>query len=337
MATESDVFEAKETAVQRYLTMAQAPRVVAAFAASTAPQVNIVGVGVGAKDKAGQTTDDLSVRFYVERKLPPGVLSSESMIPAQINGVPTDVVETGRFHRLPTVGAQPAVAFPNRQKMRPAHPGNSCGFKFPPGVNLIMAGTLGCLVKDANGVYILSNNHVLADENQLALGSPIFQPGLLDGGNATTDAIARLAKFIPISITVVNHVDCAIARLISPALADPVFLPNVGKLASANPMAPAVGMKVMKTGRTTGPTNGKITDIHATVKVQYDAGVCTFDEQVIVTGTGGSFSAAGDSGSVIVQANPKEATALLFAGSTTHTIANRMDAVLTALGVSLVA
>jgi hypothetical protein len=259
------------------------------------------------------------------------------MIPKEINGVPTDVEETGRFHRLPTAAAAPGVAFPNRQKMRPAHPGNSCGFKFPPGVNLVMAGTLGCLVKDATGVCILSNNHVLADENKLALGSPIFQPGLLDGGNPATDAIARLAKFIPISATAVNHVDCAIARLISSNLADPVFLPNVGKLASANPVAPAVGMKVLKTGRTTGPTAGTITDIHATVKVQYSLGVCTFDEQVLVVGTGGPFSAAGDSGSVIVQATPRDATALLFAGSTTHTIANRMDAVLTALGVSLVA
>lgn len=35
----------------------------------------------------------------------------------------------------------------------------------------MMAGTSGALVQDGSGVYILSNNHVLANENLLKLGS----------------------------------------------------------------------------------------------------------------------------------------------------------------------
>jgi hypothetical protein len=335
MANELDVLAAKDVAVRSYLTPAQTLPL-AAFAATGDPELNVVGVGVGHKTVEGAATGELSVRFYVDRKLPPGVLTRSQLLPAAIDGIPTDVVQTGRFHRHPGAVVAPAAANPNRQKLRPAHPGLSCGFRFPPPSTVIMAGTFGALVEDANGHYVLSNNHVLADENKLALGSPIFQPGLLDGGNAATDMIARLAKFIPISPIAMNHVDCAIARLVDPTIASPVFMPNVGALASVTPVAPAVGMKVIKTGRTTGSTAGAITDIHATVNVTYDMGPCQFDEQVIIVGAGGPFSAAGDSGSVIVQENPRAATALLFAGSATHTIANRLDAVLTALGVRLV-
>jgi len=42
----------------------------------------------------------------------------------------------------------------------------------------ITAGTLGCIVRNgAGGVMILSNNHVLADENRARKGDSILQPG----------------------------------------------------------------------------------------------------------------------------------------------------------------
>ena len=61
-----------------------------------------------------------------------------------------------------------------------------------------MAGTLGALVTGDGVLYILSNNHVLANENSLPIGTNIFQPGLLDSGNPANDAIATLAKFVPL-------------------------------------------------------------------------------------------------------------------------------------------
>lgn len=47
------------------------------------------------------------------------------------------------------------------------------------------AGTLGFFVRDIKegNVGFVSNNHVLADVNRLSLGTPIMQPGALDGGN----------------------------------------------------------------------------------------------------------------------------------------------------------
>lgn len=45
-----------------------------------------------------------------------------------------------------------------------------------------MAGTFGAVVTKAGKRFILSNNHVLAENGLISLGAPIFQPGLLDGG-----------------------------------------------------------------------------------------------------------------------------------------------------------
>jgi S1-C subfamily serine protease len=78
-----------------------------------------------------------------------------------------------------------------------------------------MAGTFGALVSKGQKRYILSNNHVIADENKLALGSSIFQPGFLDAGAPPNNrAIAGLGKFVALVFGGgTNKVDCAMAEV----------------------------------------------------------------------------------------------------------------------------
>jgi len=316
---------AKKTAVAQFLSKAAPGPEFAALTASTSRRENIVGVGIGPKVTDGRLTKRLSIRFYVERKVAKGAVPKKDMLPAKIDGVPTDVIETGRFYAFATPIAQ--------QRRRPTKGGCSCGFQAS---GFVMAGTLGCLVTDGGGRFILSNNHVLADENALPLGSPIFQPGLLDNGNASTDKVARLSKFVTIKkLPAKNEVDCAIAGVLTQNLCSPKFLPKVS-LGSTTPIAAAVGMKVHKHGRTTGYTRGQVVDIAADVNVGYDFGTARFIDQIIVIGDSGSFSDSGDSGSLIVDRKTKKATGLLFAGSSSHTIANHIENVLSQLGVTLV-
>ena len=98
----------------------------------------------------------------------------------------------------------------------------------------------------------------------------------------------------------------------------------------------SVNMKVEKCGRTTESTKGRVSAINATVNVSYGAsGVALFTGQIVV---GGNFSAGGDSGSLVVvqkggdKGNP---VGLLFAGSSTTTIINPIDPVLTLLAAEL--
>ena len=93
---------------------------------------------------------------------------------------------------------------------------------------------------------------------------------------------------------------------------------------------PAIGLRVQKCGRTTGLTKGRIYAVNATVNVSYGSRVARFVNQIIITP--GSFSAGGDSGSLIVVdssgSDGRKAVGLLFAGSPSITIANPIGLVL---------
>src|SRR5260370_22189366 len=87
------------------------------------------------------------------------------------------------------------AGIPNpRTKIRPSQPGSSIGFQ-DPNNQFTMAGTFGAVVKDKNWIYVLSNNHVLADEDRLPPVASIFQPRLLHVGSIATDQIAALTRF----------------------------------------------------------------------------------------------------------------------------------------------
>ena len=52
-----------------------------------------IGVDVDIKEVKSQKTDKFGITIYVEKKLPKEELSTEETIPAEIEGIPTDVVE----------------------------------------------------------------------------------------------------------------------------------------------------------------------------------------------------------------------------------------------------
>ena len=301
---------------------------------------NVVGVGIAEKWVKGKPTGVLAVKFFVKSKFPTGAVARGLVLPKTIDGLPVDVEETGTLRAFAKRSKRAKAAddtIPNpRMRMRPAHAGCSVGFRIP-GDQFLMCGTFGAMVKTARKVFILSNNHVLANENALPLNSPIFQPGLLDGGVAPGDRIAKLSKFIKIKkLPANNKVDAAIAALDKPSLASPLILPKVGKLGSTAPVAALMDMKVHKHGRTTGYTRGRVIDVSGDFNISYDFGTARFVDQIVIVGDSGSFSNSGDSGSLIVERSSNQATGLLFAGSTSHTIANHISDVLSALGVTLV-
>jgi hypothetical protein len=327
---------AKKAAAQQLLQPVQTTAF-SALTASTSPEpsTNLVGVGIGEQISGGKHTGVMAIKFLVRIKYPDNQIPDSDRLPREVNGHPVDVEQVGTFRRFMPPAAAPTMTMPNpRKKIRPAQPGCSIGFK-DPNNQFIMAGTFGALVSKGTKRFILSNNHVLADENNLPLGSSIFQPGFLDAGNPPNNsAIARLTKFVRlVPGAVTNKVDCAIAELINKNLATNSVLfigPPKGKTAGQ------IDMVVHKFGRTTGFTVGRITSLETDVSVQYEAGVVNFQDQIIIVGLSATpFSAAGDSGSLILERSSNKAVGLLFAGSSTHTIANHIQDVLSALSVTL--
>ncbi len=145
---------------------------------------NVVGVGTGYKVVGKRTTDELCIMAMVRHKIPRAGLAAEALVPQSIDGVPTDVIQVGELSALKE----------RTDRWRPAPGGVSVGHY------RVTAGTFGCVVRDrATGDrLILSNNHVLANSNDAAVGDPVVQPGTVDGGRVPDDTIANLERFCPI-------------------------------------------------------------------------------------------------------------------------------------------
>jgi hypothetical protein len=232
------------------------------------------------------------------------------------------------------------AALPWYQKMtRPLRIGASIGhFK-------ITAGTLGGFVRsrDDGSILILSNNHVLANENKASKGDHILQPGVFDGGKDPEHKVGELLRFVKLKKAGANLVDAAIASIDATIKFDHRTLTGLGKLAGLGDPVLADDDAVGKVGRTTGTTRGRVTAFELdNVVVEYGLGYLKFDGQVEIEGADSDpFSQGGDSGSLIVDAGHR-AVALLFAGGDIGgsngqglTYANPIRTVLDAMKVDL--
>jgi len=56
---------------------------------------NVVAVGVGFRTRGGQATQEICIVVSVKTKVPAAQLKRGDLLPASIDGVPVDVVETG--------------------------------------------------------------------------------------------------------------------------------------------------------------------------------------------------------------------------------------------------
>lgn len=310
---------------------------------------NVVAVGVGYKTVGGKRTSELALICSVEVKKSKEKLLTGEAIPESIQSIPTDVYPTGVIYAQQT----------RTERHRPAPGGVSIGHY------LITAGTLGCLVRKNNTTFILSNNHVLANSNDAALGDAILQPGPADGGTVQNDTIANLSEFVPIQFGTTtipcpigngvasllnglaaaigsstrlqaaataaaadNLVDCAIAQPINPG----DVINQILEIGTISGVADGtLGMSLKKSGRTTGLTTGSIQQIDVTANVSYGTNkTATFVDQLMA----GAMSQGGDSGSAVLN-DQNQIVGLLFAGSNTTTIINRIQNVFQALQVTL--
>jgi hypothetical protein len=201
--------------------------------------------------------------------------------------------------------------------------------------NRVGAGTLGCLVKDANGqLYGLTNSHVTANCNYAAPGVPVLAPGPLDIVSNGIDpfCIGHHASALMMTIGTPEALNGAHLSNFDAALfkiKDVSQVSSVQRLAGYDTptltAAIAPGMTVSKVGRTTGLTHGLVRAQSASaVGVGYrmpdqDISMVIFYEPAFaVEATSGFFSRSGDSGSLVTWLNPQDnnryAVGLLFAG-----------------------
>ncbi len=277
---------------------------------------NVIGVGVGQKWTNKVNTKKESLLVFVSSKLNKSELSQSDLIPESINGHTVDVV--GKSGYISKLGLT--------QKVRPLKPGYSCGHLW------VTAGTIGGFFRDRDGqVVMLSNNHVLAASNRGVRGNVALQPGIYDDKNWQSNIVGSLKYFRPLvdqrgtsfdavrwrSIVGYNVEDSAVAVVTNQDLIDYEY-PVIGTPNGFIDEVP-VETTVQKVGRTTGHTTGTVIATDAIVNVQYDRSTFLFKDQIVTTVMG----QGGDSGSMLFDTN-KNMVGLLFAGSNTITIFNKL-------------
>ena len=61
---------------------------------------NVVGVGIGLRERKGQQTEEMVLTVLVSQKEPPSTLRRRDRIPQELDGVPVDVQEVGQIKAL---------------------------------------------------------------------------------------------------------------------------------------------------------------------------------------------------------------------------------------------
>lgn len=310
-----------------------------------APLPRLAAFAVAAQRLADLSRIHRSVALGVA---PGGRLGYRLAVRVQHRAVPDDTVDEIRkraagevdVRYVGRIGKLQERAGWTRRRARPLRMGVSIGHF------AVTAGTLGAFVRRTAGgpTYVLSNNHVLANENAAKTGDAILQPGPYDHGVAA-DQMATLSSFVRLRVRGANTVDAAIARLSAGISFEASLLGDGSMLEGATDVLSTGEEAVAKTGRTAGYTEGRITAFELdNVVVGYDLGNLRFDNQLEIESAGDEpFSQGGDSGSLIVTRSGHEAAAVLFAGSDQGghrglglTFANPIGAVLEALRVDLV-
>jgi endonuclease G len=303
---------------------------------------NVRMVSVGLPEKGGKIIEDqLAIRYHVVEKyhtpiqleaaLENGSTHSDLRAPIRVGRFifETDIVQ-GKYrpHIWGWNPWQPApLPNPRAQRADPMRGGLSISDEFHNSY-----GTLGGKVIDrtTGAEMILSNWHVLVADWGARPGQRIYQPGRLDGGTFR-DAVATLTRH-----AMDVNLDAAVATLNGSRqlLADQLDLDPVAGAAIAQ-----LGMEVTKSGRRSDVTRGRITDVDATLRMDYGP-VTKLIHNVTSIEPLVSFqqvSGPGDSGSLWIDASTNLAVGLHFAGSDIpeRGLAIDLPTVLSALNVQL--
>jgi hypothetical protein len=220
-------------------------------------------------------------------------------------------------------------------------------------------GTIGCVAIDdlTQKLCILGNNHVLARINSCSAGDLILHPGLDDGGTPSTDRLGSLERWQPLLFGAgqLNEVDAALACLDDDRLAryDPAAIHQIGAVTGAVDIeqlsGAGIGLRVQKTGRTTGHTRGVVESIRTALSpVRYrDGARASFVNQIVVAPPGPwllrllrlwtrhPFALRGDSGALVLD-EYRRAVGLVFAAARPgRAFVNPIGSVMRALSITL--
>jgi hypothetical protein len=284
------------------------------------PGVHIVGIG--GREKGGMPTGQLVLKVYTEKKRRPEELSPSELIPDEIEGLRTDVVETGSFRLstapgVPQVPEQEAYKQGDFDRKRPIKGGTQLGAKGGPA----MPGTLGFMARvtgDPKRIMAVTCFHAIYPTGTFELNRKCGQPNPEESSTKCCDN--------KIGLCVAGHYDADLDGALVQVDGGQEWVAEIhqigfirGPHTISSDEAATLTYLVRKRGRTlrlTGGTvqslvgNGTITDPNMPAR-PFQNGIVVRPNASDVTSTPW-FQQEGDSGAALVNAD-NEITGMLFA------------------------
>ena len=288
----------------------------------------VVGFGIGLKQREGRRTTLRSVILYVEQKRAEDELTTAERIPKAVTWrapdgrrvtIPFDVVVTGLFEATLTCRKE-AARLPD--DATPPQPGCSVS-----NVTREDSGTIGCLVSDKYGTYLLSNWHVLRPPRDRDTFD-VMSPSAEDYGDPARDTIGRIVKHDP-------ELDIAIAEVkvrVRPDVVDiggPEGQRHLDKADLAG--YPIKEIWVQLWGRTSARQLGTVTGVGEVITARVDGERRTFRNVILTT----RILCPGDSGALLMDMD-RNAVGLAVCTSEHRSAFLPIGTVLTRLRVELV-
>jgi hypothetical protein len=232
----------------------------------------VLGVGFGVKRQDGKAVADDCIRVYVTKKRGARDLSRRQRVPKKIDGYFTDVIalKQVRTHQGPGGSIS-----------------NSQG----------LMGSLGCVVSDSDGDYLLGSWHVFTNTDGKD-GDPVFMPSKSVDGNAPIVGTLIATPIFHLNGGE-NAFDASVARL-------QAGIQMAAALDAGRPFTACCGVNgssaVVKRGAATAQTQGTVDGASEDIVVMYNgmaAQRAVLTGQIAIVGTEGGFSDEGDSGALV--------------------------------------
>lgn len=285
---------------------------------------DVHAVSIGYKKVDGMISDQLAIVIHSVKKKEEEEITNSQKIPTELEGVPTDIVESPPFHILPIVtnyNDSLSSAVDENKKYRPV-PG---GVEIYTPRDTYDSGicTLGMFAHSTktgdspDDVYLLTNAHCLIVPDQ-----QVRQPQSPD----VQDTIAYSTRIVNS-----ERVDGGIAKMTNIHMASPYDILNIGAPTGTYDITmDDIGDAVTKTGRTTGTTEGIIAYV--------DVALIDIKHQIIID-SDIPFAAPGDSGSVVLLMSGEHrhnVVGLLWGGVLNYAIMSPIQAVMQDLEIDLI-
>ena len=330
---------------------------------------SVVSVGIGYKYRNGVRTDEVCIVVGVKKKLPMEEVPDGQAVMRSLQDVLTDVIEYGELKPHQTTQSLVQKRRPCPPGYSISHPLVTAGTlgawvrrgdadeHYILSNNHVIANSndtqLGAFIRQPGRVDGGTDDDRLATLTEYVRIRFDNENGNGNGKKSSTSFAWRAWKWpanwiarllgCPYRLVVArpneveqphpNLVDAAVAKVMLEDWVDSV-VPEIGEIEGIRDLQ--LGDRVQKTGRTTEYTTGMVEVVSTTSRVDYgaDNGTATFEDQLVIRGDSGEFSAGGDSGSAIVTEDGFLG-GLLFAGGSGVTVANKVSHVVSLLGVRL--